>query len=240
MQPLLSDSDRQRLVIDHLHCVHSAVRAFFFHSSAICEDELISDGYQALVLASRRFDPSRNVSFSTFAYQAIRGAMTDALNADRRNLRLRTPLSNFDAECSQEAEHVMDLDRGRLTAQVLSAVDTLPFPQRILIKGHFVEERKLAEVAAQLRISKARAARLLAQAIQTIRRRLDDSFSDWPVRSKRANRRFSCAFKAEVVRQARRGTSSISQLARDLNVPASNIRTWLKRASHAETQLAAA
>jgi len=240
VQPFLCDSERERLILDHLHCVHAAARSFLPHNSAIVQDELISAGYQALVLASRRFDPSRTVAFSTYAYSAIRGAMTDSLSTVSRAFKHHAPLSDVDADSLHDGAHSTDPDRSTLTAQVLAALDRLPYAQQAVLKAHFLEEKRLADVATQLGISKTRASGLLAEAIQALRKHLDDGAASWPPRSTKTKRRFSSTFRSEVVRHAQNGASSISQLARDLNVPATNIRSWLKRGSRGDTQLAAA
>lgn len=45
------------------------------------KDELIAAGYEGLVQARSRYDSSRGVPFTSFAYYRIRGAMIDALRA---------------------------------------------------------------------------------------------------------------------------------------------------------------
>lgn len=60
--------------------VHSAVRHFAaLGRSAGDKAELEACGREGLLDAARRFDPSRGVSFRTFAYYRVRGAMLDGL-----------------------------------------------------------------------------------------------------------------------------------------------------------------
>jgi RNA polymerase sigma factor for flagellar operon FliA len=59
-------------------------------------DDLIAWGYQGLLEAHQRFDPAMEVSFASFAYYRIRGAMYDGLRATGWAVR-GTPIKLQDA-----------------------------------------------------------------------------------------------------------------------------------------------
>jgi hypothetical protein len=63
----LTNDERNQLIIRHLDSVHAAANTF--KVQPWIRDELMSAGYEALVLASTRFDPSSNATFTTFAYR---------------------------------------------------------------------------------------------------------------------------------------------------------------------------
>lgn len=48
--------------------------------------------------------------------------------------------------------------------------------------------------------------------------------------SRRKRRQFTAAFKAEAVELARQGDRTVEQVARDLDLTASALRQWIKRA----------
>jgi RNA polymerase sigma factor (sigma-70 family) len=110
---LLSDSERQRHVLGHLGLVHSAARHFRRASSLIPADELVSAGYRALVSASQRFDPTRHLAFSTYAYPRIRGEMQDLVEAELNRHKRTLLLSELDALAQQRHG---DSDPEELTA----------------------------------------------------------------------------------------------------------------------------
>lgn len=79
-QQVADTLDREKLILDHVdyvRCIFSTM-AIKIHD----EDEqenLYSAGVVGLVQAANSFDPSRGVSFKTFAYPRIRGAIVDEL-----------------------------------------------------------------------------------------------------------------------------------------------------------------
>jgi len=242
----LSDAERNSLVVENLACVHAAANSFWPLNAAVSLDDLISAGYHALVLASRRFDPGRNTSFSTFAYPQVRGAMKDILISLGRALKHHTELPELDSDPDapeRAAESLAafvdpapDPERKRLTTEVLDAVKKLPEPERSILRAHFLDDRPLTEVAAELGISKVTASRVLARAIAAVREKLDDRVASWPRPVPRPKNRFPPSFKAQVLRKAREAGLSVARLSRETKVPASTIHDWLKRANVREDQ----
>ena len=77
------DAEREKLIIDHIEFVENLVARFIAELPAgVDQDNLESSAKLGLVEAARNFDRSRGVSFTTFAYPRIRGAIFDEL---RRN-----------------------------------------------------------------------------------------------------------------------------------------------------------
>jgi len=70
----------RELVMEHLPLVRFiAGRARASLPPGVCEADLIGAGALGLVEAAHRYDPSRGVKFTTFAYPRIRGAIIDHL-----------------------------------------------------------------------------------------------------------------------------------------------------------------
>ena len=73
---------RNRLVVQYsplVKYVAGRMRSRLPHS--VDQDDLVSDGVLGLMDAIERFDPSRGLSFQTFAVPRIRGAIIDGLRA---------------------------------------------------------------------------------------------------------------------------------------------------------------
>jgi len=71
---------QRRLVQDHLGLVRAQAAAVMRRLPAVIEfDDLVGYGTTGLCEAAARFEPERGLSFSTFAYYRIRGAIYDGL-----------------------------------------------------------------------------------------------------------------------------------------------------------------
>lgn len=72
--------DADALVREHLGLVHHVARKLAGHLAGDAEmEEMVSAGAVGLLQAASAFDPSRGLSFSTFAVPRIRGAILDEL-----------------------------------------------------------------------------------------------------------------------------------------------------------------
>lgn len=76
----------------------------------VAEDELVSAGYEGLVAAALRYDPSAGVPFAAFAHYRVRGAMLDAARkaapAVRRRARALRALEATQALLERAAKRV--------------------------------------------------------------------------------------------------------------------------------------
>ncbi len=67
------------------------------------------------------------------------------------------------------------IDTHRLGARLRAALETLPERERELVKKHYWEGKNLLEAGAELGISKSWASRLHAQAVERLKRHVDDA-----------------------------------------------------------------
>ncbi|MGE5416850.1 MAG: sigma-70 family RNA polymerase sigma factor [Acidobacteriota bacterium] len=80
---------------DSMHEVVEAARGLIYHFAQMysptrpCED-LVQAGYEGLIKALKRFDPSRNVQFVTFATHYVTGEMRHYLRSETSYHRPRT------------------------------------------------------------------------------------------------------------------------------------------------------
>jgi RNA polymerase sigma factor (sigma-70 family) len=89
---------RDTWVLHHLPLVRYVVRRLRPASSPLEVDDLVSAGTIGLIEAADRYDPQRGVSFATFAYRRIRGAVIEEISS----LRPGVPSTSSTA-CSLEA-----------------------------------------------------------------------------------------------------------------------------------------
>lgn len=77
----IDQTARDRLIEQHLDYVRALAIQLRneIGASALQLEELVAYGSRGLVEAAQRYDPSRGVAFSTFAYYRIRGAIFDGL-----------------------------------------------------------------------------------------------------------------------------------------------------------------
>ena len=76
----MAGSESSRLVEQHLSLVQALARKVKRTlGAAIDLEDLVGYGSKGLVEAAERFDPRHGVSFTTFAYYRVRGAMYDGL-----------------------------------------------------------------------------------------------------------------------------------------------------------------
>lgn len=72
----------QEFVEAHRQLVISIANKVRLQLNLTCDlDDLIAFGYQGLLEANERFDPTRGVKFNTFAYYRIRGAVIDGVRS---------------------------------------------------------------------------------------------------------------------------------------------------------------
>jgi RNA polymerase sigma factor FliA len=71
-------------------------------------------------------------------------------------------------------QYVEVLDVQRLGARIRDAIEKLPEKERALVKAHYWEGKNLLEAGAELGISKSWASRLHAQAVDRLRKVIDD------------------------------------------------------------------
>jgi RNA polymerase sigma factor FliA len=107
MSPPLTDEQAAR-VERHTALVQRIAKAVHRQWDRFDVDELASIGYEALVGAAMRYDPSSGAPFAGYAHYRIRGAMIDALRsatpAGRRAARAKVRLEQCQALLEQAAE----------------------------------------------------------------------------------------------------------------------------------------
>jgi RNA polymerase sigma factor (sigma-70 family) len=155
-------------------------------------DDLVSFGSKGLIEAAGRFDPGRRVSFQTFAYRRIHGAMLDGLRKmgpySRRDVEhhREAPDSSFtfvefdeSVPANTRTDDLGDqVDRRATVQAALRLLDRMPEAKRSLVRSYFFEGLQLHEIGARRGQSKSWMCRMLAQALGELREELTLAFPE--------------------------------------------------------------
>ena len=88
-------------------------------------DDYMQEGTLALLRAASQFDPSRQVLFLTYAGQAVRNAIVDAIRTDEPNMVL-TPLDASRTDIGDSCDNDSDLSIDRMRSRLPSAYEANP------------------------------------------------------------------------------------------------------------------
>jgi RNA polymerase sporulation-specific sigma factor len=126
------------------------------------KQDLIQEGMVALIGAVDRFDPKRDLRFSTYAYHRIRGQMINLL--DRSERRAPIPVDSesflFPAETDPVDEEWQD---------VAESVARLEGKEAAVVAALFFDGKRPAEVAGEQKMDISHVYRLRRSAIARIR-----------------------------------------------------------------------
>jgi RNA polymerase sigma factor for flagellar operon FliA len=168
----VDEAARLALIETHLHLVQALARQV--HTD-VCDrlelDDLVAYGHHGLCDAARRFDPGQGVSFATYAWHRVRGAMLDGL---REMTEVDEELPDDVAELPDLGERADDLaaaaDERRRLFRVLA---TLPDKERHFVEKHYFEDKTLIDAGRELGLSRSWASRLHARAVSRLRELID-------------------------------------------------------------------
>jgi RNA polymerase sigma factor for flagellar operon FliA len=132
-------------------------------------DDLVQAAMVGLIQAAERYDPETDFSFAALARSRVRGACLDAVRAAAR-CRHRRRAAAREAVSPDNPED--GAARSEAQSRVRAALVELPPRERAIVLRHWMAGVSLAAVAAELGVSKTRAAQIHSRALGRIRLRL--------------------------------------------------------------------
>lgn len=108
-----------------------------YQNARMDADDYTQEGAAALLRAASQYDLSREVQFLTYASQAVRNAIVDAIRADDPNIVL-TPLDEAHTGSADDSDDDADLFIGRMKSQLPSSYEANP--ETIYIRKEQLEE----------------------------------------------------------------------------------------------------
>jgi RNA polymerase sigma-B factor len=190
VETALADAERQRLIEGYLPLVERLARRFAGFGE---EDDLAQVGALALVRAIDRHDRDRAGELPAYISRCVEGEIRRHLRDHSAVVRLprterawsdpvvataRRPLELQDDDATDDGKPPDDVSLSR--ALVARAVRALDGRQRRIVLLRFFLDRTQEEVAEELGLSQAHVSRLLDDALDKMRRRLerDESLSE--------------------------------------------------------------
>lgn len=173
--PMLPESEIARLVQDYLPLVlHQVDRSWLSPRIGLAREDLISAGCYGLLLAARRFDPSRGVGFGVFARSHVHGALMREIQTAMKGSGVGADEvliigSDIEPESLPDTRDAQAADSAE-TAQVRELLEyQLSERERLIVTLYFYEELTLAEIAEVVSESESAVSRALRGAIDRLR-----------------------------------------------------------------------
>ena len=146
-------------------------------------DDMEAFAYEGLVKASRRFDDTRNIKFTTFAYKIIMGSIIDGiseisplkrgiakgLTKEEQADLLTIGSVEYDAPGPQSDE---ECRKNEVKAVVMKAIESLPPHKRKIIEDRYFADQNLEDTAKQMGKSTSWASRTHARTLQDLKKKI--------------------------------------------------------------------
>ena len=177
----LDEREIARLVENYLPLVAKhADRVWVSARLGLTRDDLISAGCYGLLLAARRFDPTRGVGFGVFARSHVHGALMREINAAMKAAGLGgdeifvAGAGEIELDTIADEQTIGAADAMQI-AEVRDRMDlVLSESERLVLTLYYFEELTLAEVAAVTEKSESTIARELKGALNKLKAALAD------------------------------------------------------------------
>jgi RNA polymerase sigma factor (sigma-70 family) len=177
--PTLPEGEIARLVEDYLPLVlHQVDRAWLSPRIGLGREDLVSAGCYGLLLAARRFDPSRGVGFGVFARSHVHGALMREIQTAMKGAGVGSDDvlvigSDIEPDSLPDNRDRNAVDSAE-TAQVRELLEYhLSERERLIVTLYFYEELTLAEIAAVVEESESAVSRALKGAIDRLREAME-------------------------------------------------------------------
>ena len=166
---------RDQIIQSNVRLVMSVVKKFVTPEQSF--DDLLSEGIFVLMQAVEKFDYSRGVRFSTYAYRCVaRYAWRCVSNARREATRRLGDGESWVLEQAEESQSSASNERlwGRLRELAMSLLDHLDRRERLIIRSRYAlgshrRVRTFQDLADRLGISKERVRQLEQRALGKLR-----------------------------------------------------------------------
>ncbi len=136
-----------------------------YRNNRVQFDDLIQEGLLGILEAQKRFDPKREIKFSTYAGYWIRKKILEALS---REYKTSLNAVNLDVEDLEPLAQVPP-DIARHPTQSIQLPPDLPAIEAQILKFFFEEHKSLREIAEILNLSREKVRQLQQLALRRIR-----------------------------------------------------------------------
>jgi RNA polymerase sporulation-specific sigma factor len=178
-KPILNPEEIASMVENYIPLVaNQADRVWLSPKIGLTRDDLISAGCYGLLLAARRFDPSRGVGFGVFARSHVHGALMREINLAMSAagagaddvLVMDEQAIDINAIPDEHAGAPIDSAQVKEIRNLMECL--LTEPERLSLTLYFYEELTIAEIAAVTECSSSTAVRTIKRALDKLKRAL--------------------------------------------------------------------
>ena len=162
---LAKDEDekaREELIMAYRPLVFWMARKFYVHPSSY--QDLIQEGMVALIRAVDRFEPERNLKFTTYAFYRVKGQMTNFLQ--RSEKRAPVPVE----EEQLMAEDSFAPDAFETVLALSEEIERLPGKEGDVVRSLLLEGREAKEVARERGMDVSHVYRLKRNGVARLRK----------------------------------------------------------------------
>ncbi|MBV8358668.1 MAG: sigma-70 family RNA polymerase sigma factor [Deltaproteobacteria bacterium] len=178
-RPILSSEEIASMVESYLPlAANEADRVWLSPKIGLTRDDLISAGCYGLLLAARRFDPSRGVGFGVFARSHVHGALMREINLAMSAAGAGADDVLIIDEQEIDINAVPDEHAGApidsaLIKEIRELMECLLTElERLSLTLYFYEELTITEIAAVTECSPSTAVRTIKRALDKLKRAL--------------------------------------------------------------------
>ncbi len=180
------EQSRARLIESYQPLVFKA--ALRFRVSETVRMDIIQEGTIGLIEAVERYDHTRGVAFSLFAYHRIRGRMLSYIEREGEKEHASIDVSVYDVEGQATLGDMIEdtaplaaevVEQNALLAEVKQAMERLPAKEQLVLCGVYLDDREPKRLAEEMNLSPSHIYRLQKQGIRRVRGMLSRFIKQW-------------------------------------------------------------
>ena len=180
------EKSRARLIESYQPLVFKAALLWRVEESTLMD--IIQEGTIGLIEAVERYDETRGLAFSLFAYHRIRGRMLSYMEQEGKKEHTSIDAMVYDADGQVTlAEMIEDTrppaaelaEQNALMAEVKQALERLPAKEQLVLSGVYLEDREPKRLAEEMNLSPSHIYRLQKQGIRRVRGMLSRFIKQW-------------------------------------------------------------
>lgn len=169
------DLDCRRRLIEHYQpLVFKAVMQWHINESAVMD--AIQEGTVGLIEAVEKYDYTRGVAFSLYAFHRIRGRIVNFLEREGK-LNWMSLDASYDEQAAAMSDRIVDttanisevVEHNFLVDRVKTAIERLPAKEQAVLNAVYLEECEPKQLARNLNISISHVYRLQKQGVRRVR-----------------------------------------------------------------------
>ena len=162
--------------------------ALRFRVSETALMDIIQEGTIGLIEAVERYDHTRGVAFSLFAYHRVRGRMLSYMEREGEKEHTSIDVSVYDGDGQVTLGDLIEdtgpraadvAEQNVLLAEVKQAMERLPAKEQLVLSGVYLDDREPKRLAEEMNVSPSHIYRLQKQGIRRVRGMLSRFIKQW-------------------------------------------------------------